>query len=174
MNRKLNDEELQRELDKFSVCENKQHEAVYRELLTLREKENKRRKASTPICQNTSIPVPEAIDCSALDASSNDREIIESIAECRGWNSYRTVLLSKSPALVHAQNDKQDAERWRFIKQFFVVEDIDGSSNGDAIYVLCIKESAFESSMISFSHNVSIEAAIDAAMIKPRDRLNEK
>jgi len=33
------------------------------------------------------IKLPSEVDYSDLDITSQDREIIESIAECRGWNS---------------------------------------------------------------------------------------
>ena len=69
--------------------------------------------------------------------------------------------------ISNAKSDlEKDAERWRFIRKFLAVEDIDGSLDGKAVHVLCIKESAFESSMIGFPRDVSIEVAIDAAIAK--------
>lgn len=41
--------------------------------------------------------VPDAVDYSDLDATSQDREVIEAIAECRGWNAYRAAMLAAAP-----------------------------------------------------------------------------
>lgn len=45
----------------------------------------------------TAPPAPallDAVDYSDLDATSQDREVIEAIAECRGWNAYRAAMLN--------------------------------------------------------------------------------
>ncbi|MGQ5784485.1 hypothetical protein ACUNI7_19985, partial [Serratia sp. IR-2025] len=39
--------------------------------------------------------VPDAVDYSDLDATSQDREVIEAIAECKGWNAYRAAMLAQ-------------------------------------------------------------------------------
>lgn len=41
--------------------------------------------------------VPDAVDYSDLDATSQDREVIEAIAECKGWNAYRAAMLAAAP-----------------------------------------------------------------------------
>lgn len=38
--------------------------------------------------------VPDAVDYSDLDATSQDREVIEAIAECKGWNACRAAMLN--------------------------------------------------------------------------------
>ncbi len=40
--------------------------------------------------------VPDAVDYSDLDATSQDREVIEAIAECKGWNACRAAMLQNS------------------------------------------------------------------------------
>ncbi|HIE3971875.1 TPA: hypothetical protein ACXNHV_002352 [Serratia marcescens] len=37
--------------------------------------------------------VPDAVDYSDLDATSQDREVIEAIAECKGWNACRAAMV---------------------------------------------------------------------------------
>ncbi|PAO06129.1 hypothetical protein CIW61_00985 [Enterobacter cloacae] len=39
------------------------------------------------------VSVPDAVDYSDLDPTSKDREIIEAIAECKGWNACRAAML---------------------------------------------------------------------------------
>ncbi|WP_145957348.1 DUF551 domain-containing protein [Serratia marcescens] len=39
--------------------------------------------------------VPDAVDYSDLDATSQDREVIEAIAECKGWNACRAAMLAQ-------------------------------------------------------------------------------
>lgn len=39
------------------------------------------------------VSVPDAVDYSDLDPASKDREIIEAIAECKGWNACRDAML---------------------------------------------------------------------------------
>lgn len=39
------------------------------------------------------LSVPDAVDYSDLDPTSKDREIIEAIAECKGWNACRAAML---------------------------------------------------------------------------------
>lgn len=39
--------------------------------------------------------VPDAVDYSDLDATSKDREVIEAIAECKGWNACRAAMLAQ-------------------------------------------------------------------------------
>ena len=39
------------------------------------------------------VSVPDAVDYSDLDATSKDREVIEAIAECKGWNACRAAML---------------------------------------------------------------------------------
>ncbi|WP_248638217.1 hypothetical protein [Citrobacter koseri] len=39
------------------------------------------------------VSVPDAVDYSDLDPASKDREIIEAIAECKGWNACRAAML---------------------------------------------------------------------------------
>lgn len=41
--------------------------------------------------------VPDAVDYSDLDATSQDREVIEAIAECKGWNACRAAMLAAAP-----------------------------------------------------------------------------
>jgi len=41
--------------------------------------------------------VPDAVDYSDLDATSKDREVIEAIAECKGWNACRAAMLAAAP-----------------------------------------------------------------------------
>ncbi|WP_318370490.1 DUF551 domain-containing protein [Enterobacter sp.] len=42
------------------------------------------------------VAVPGAVDYSDLDPTSQDREVIESIAECKGWNACRAAMLQPS------------------------------------------------------------------------------
>lgn len=39
--------------------------------------------------------VPDVVDYSDLDATSEDREVIEAIAECKGWNACRAAMLAQ-------------------------------------------------------------------------------
>ncbi|WP_447888496.1 hypothetical protein [Serratia fonticola] len=41
--------------------------------------------------------VPNSVDYSDLDATSQDREVIEAIAECKGWNACRAAMLENTP-----------------------------------------------------------------------------
>lgn len=43
------------------------------------------------------VAVPDAVDYSDLDAASQDREVIEAIAECKGWNACRAAMLAAAP-----------------------------------------------------------------------------
>lgn len=114
---------------------------------------------------NNSKPVAEIVSKHGDPEAFGEREL-QVIADIRKM-PYGTKLYA-SPVLGQTQNndDKKDAERWRFIRKFLAVEDIDGSLDGEVMHVLCIKESAFESSMIGFPRDVSIEVAIDAAIAK--------
>lgn len=114
---------------------------------------------------NNSKPVAEIVSKHGDPEAFGEREL-QVIADIRKM-PYGTKLYA-SPVLGQTQNndDKKDAERWRFIRKFLAVEDIDGSLDGETMHVLCIKESAFESSMIGFPRDVSIEVAIDAAIAK--------
>lgn len=42
------------------------------------------------------VAVPDAVDYSDLDATSHDREVIEAIAQCKGWNACRAAMLNHS------------------------------------------------------------------------------
>ncbi|HGE6660254.1 TPA: hypothetical protein ACGB4L_001475 [Serratia marcescens] len=51
--------------------------------------------AVTPLYAAPPAPaVPDAVDYSDLDATSQDREVIEAIAECKGWNACRAAMLA--------------------------------------------------------------------------------
>ncbi len=49
------------------------------------------------------VAVPDAVDYSDLDAASQDREVIEAIAECKGWNACRAAMLNQ-PSSIEASN----------------------------------------------------------------------
>lgn len=47
--------------------------------------------AAPPVAQP--VQVPDAVDYSDLDQNSQDREVIEAINQCKGWNAYRAAML---------------------------------------------------------------------------------
>ncbi|EJC0565305.1 hypothetical protein MX054_002104 [Enterobacter cloacae] len=48
------------------------------------------------------VSVPDAVDYSDLDPASKDREIIEAIAECKGWNACRAAMLQGAEPVTTA------------------------------------------------------------------------
>lgn len=56
------------------------------------------------------VSVPDAVDYSDLDPASKDREIIEAIAECKGWNACRAAMLQGAEPATMA--NKLPFEQW--------------------------------------------------------------
>ncbi|MEX9785638.1 MULTISPECIES: hypothetical protein [Enterobacterales] len=56
--------------------------------------------------------VPNAVDFSDLDTTSQDREVIEAIAECKGWNAYRTALLAQHVSSSYTLADDTRRMNW--------------------------------------------------------------
>ncbi|HAH8787716.1 TPA: hypothetical protein HIQ84_001869 [Escherichia coli] len=46
-----------------------------------------------PAAQPLTVKLPSSVSYADLDASSKDREVIEAIAECKGWNAFRTAMI---------------------------------------------------------------------------------
>lgn len=46
------------------------------------------------------VQVPDAVDYSDLDQNSQDREVIEAINQCKGWNAYRAAMLAAAPQVA--------------------------------------------------------------------------
>ncbi|EKH6496348.1 MULTISPECIES: hypothetical protein [Enterobacterales] len=65
---------------------------------------------------NVAVPpapaVPDAVDYSDLDTTSQDREVIEAIAECKGWNAYRTALLAQPVSSCYTLADDARRMNW--------------------------------------------------------------
>ncbi len=66
--------------------------------------------------------VPDAVDYSDLDATSQDREVIEAIAECKGWNACRAAMLAQPVScgytLVPIVPTQEMRDAWFFMEDF--------------------------------------------------------
>lgn len=62
-------------------------------IAALEDAEKRIAELESRIATPSTIYVPGAVDYSDLDTTSKDREVIEAIAECKGWNACRAVML---------------------------------------------------------------------------------
>jgi hypothetical protein len=75
------------------------------------------------------------------------------------------LLTSSQPAASQVPDDAQrDAERWRFIRNFLLVDDIDVGESCKTLYSICINESTFDANMVGLSRRMSVDEAMDACI----------
>lgn len=70
------------------------------------------------LCNVTAPPapaVPDAVDFSDLDTTSQDREVIEAIAECKGWNACRAAMLAQPVSSGCTFNSPVIPDGWKMV-----------------------------------------------------------
>jgi hypothetical protein len=76
-----------------------------------------------------------------------------------------TDVYKVPPAASRVPDDVQlDAERWRFMRNFLLVDDIDGGESCETLYSIYINESTFDANMVSLPRRMSVDEAIDVCI----------